>query len=108
MSGRLSVPEEEWIHLFGGPVPEVKVDTSPKEDSGESKVPEGEPEQTDPTQPARPPSPEGSVRGLLKSGLDSILPSAKKEEEVETVSMKAKRKECKCHFSGRYTFILTV
>lgn len=93
VSGRLSAPEEEWIHLYGGPVPEVPTSTSSNGDPEETKAPDTESGQSDQSQPARPPSPQGSVRGLLRSGLDSLKLAAKKDDELETASMRTKRKE---------------
>jgi Vam6/Vps39-like protein vacuolar protein sorting-associated protein 39 len=106
VAGRLAVPEEEWIELFGGPArshPKSET-TSTTEDLARSKSPVSDispPESTTPATsqlPARPPSPQGSVRGLglLKSGLESLRQgNIKKEDELETASIKAKKKECK-------------
>ncbi|KAI0690617.1 hypothetical protein BC835DRAFT_1363553 [Cytidiella melzeri] len=94
VSGRLSVPEDDWIRLFGGPAPEVKSEISTITDEpGDLKASEGDSEHTEPTQPTRPPSPQGSIRGLIRSGLDSVRPTARREDELETASIKIKRKE---------------
>lgn len=99
VSGRLSVPEEDWIHLFGGPAPEVRSDKSSGNEPGNLKSSESGSEHPEPASgpPARPPSPQGSIRGLLRTGLDSVRTNAKKEDELETASIKAKRKDCKCN-----------
>lgn len=99
VSGRLSVPEEDWIHLFGGPAPEVRSDKSSGNEPGNLKSSESGSEHPELAsgQPARPPSPQGSIRGLLRTGLDSVRTNAKKEDELETASIKAKRKDCKCN-----------
>ena len=62
--------------------------------SGSHRVEGSEGEGTEPVaaSPPRPPSPQGSVRGLIRTGLESIRPSLKKDEE--TASMKIKRKNC--------------
>jgi Vam6/Vps39-like protein vacuolar protein sorting-associated protein 39 len=90
VSGRLSVPEEDWIHLFGGPASEMKSDTS----SSTGEAGDNGTESVDAALPTRPPSPQGSIRGLLRSGLESVRPVARKEDELETAAMKNKRKEC--------------
>ncbi|PSR72950.1 hypothetical protein PHLCEN_2v11187 [Hermanssonia centrifuga] len=89
ISGRLSVPEEDWISLFGGPA-KIATDALADETLSSVKTPDSGSERGAET-PQRPPSPHGSVRGLIRTGFDSIRPSSKKEEE--TASAKAKRKE---------------
>lgn len=97
IAGRLAVSEDDWIVLFGGPAKASPASetASTHDDSGGSKTVEDEPGQAEPAYPARPPSPHGSVRGLLKTGLDSLRASGKKEDDLETASVKAKKKECK-------------
>lgn len=95
ISGRLAVPEDEWIPLFGGPAskPSPKSETaSTVEDPDTSKVPDADAEAS---HPPRSPSPQGSVRGLLRTGLDSLRSGVRREDELETASIRAKKKECK-------------
>lgn len=98
VSGRLAVPEDEWIELFGGPSrPHPKSETaSTTEEHERSKAPESDEASFDtPTAAApRPPSPQGSVRGLLRSGLESLRPGLRKDDELETASIRAKKQEC--------------
>ena len=102
VSGRLSVPDDGWIHLFGGPAPleEGTVDKPGDSEPGDLKTSESGSEQQESGQPPRPPSPQGSIRGLLRTGLDSVRTVAKKEDELETASIKAKRKDCTCILSS--------
>ncbi|KZT39975.1 hypothetical protein SISSUDRAFT_1113449 [Sistotremastrum suecicum HHB10207 ss-3] len=67
ISGRLAVPEEKWIELFGGP----KSRAEQKDNTIESST--GAETTEEPTQ--RPPSPSGSVKGKLKATLDLLVPS---------------------------------
>ena len=96
VSGRLSVPDDGWIHLFGGPasLEEGTVDKPGDNEPGDLKTSESGSEQQESGQSPRPPSPQGSIRGLLRTGLDSVRTVAKKEDELETASIKAKRKDC--------------
>lgn len=96
VSGRLSVPQEEWIPLFGGPRKIVPSDSA----SSHGSHAEGTATTEDTTEPevasavpARPPSPHGSIRGMsaFKSGLDSLIASAKKDDD--SASIRSKRKE---------------
>ncbi|KAL4243247.1 Vam6/VPS39/TRAP1 family protein [Abortiporus biennis] len=94
VAGRLSVPQDDWIPLFGGPKKERPAPSESKEsvdsehDDGASTSTQG---QGPNHSPPRPPSPQGSVRGMLKSGLDTIIASARKEDDAS--SIRSKRKE---------------
>lgn len=98
VSGRLAVPEDEWVELFGGPSrphPKSEAASTAEEHEG-SRAPEGDAASVDTHTPAppRPPSPQGSVRGLLRSGLESLRPGLKRDDELETASIRAKKQEC--------------
>ena len=114
VSGRLGEPEEEWIHLFGGPAP-PKVE---KSDSAQSIADDaasigskaepgevGNQESTPipPTNSQRSPSPHGSVRGFIRTGLESIRPSLSLTRDDDTASIRAKRKDCKYQFGLFYS-----
>ena len=113
VSGRLAEPEEEWVHLFGGPAPKrfVKSDSQhsehgeeiPASTSQESEGSVGETASSDTTQsPPRPPSP-GSVRGLIRTSLDTIRSGATPaKKDDETASIKAKRKDCRYPLNHLY------
>lgn len=96
VSGRLAEPEEEWIHLYGGPAP-TKVESSETKQSladdaaSIGQVSETEHQEslpTSPTNPHRSPSPEGSVRGLIRTGLESIRPSLSLKRDGDTASIR--------------------
>lgn len=102
VAGRLSVPEDEWIPLFGGPTTtqvsksdsaqSLAGDDLPASISHKTEASDSDSVSVATSVPPRPPSPQGSVRGLIKTGLDTIRPSVKKDEE--TASVKLKRKNC--------------
>ncbi|KAI0073891.1 hypothetical protein K474DRAFT_1626886 [Panus rudis PR-1116 ss-1] len=101
ISGRLHVPQDEWIPLFGGPRKAVRSQRDESlhlQESTSIQAKSQEESQDQPTQlqqtsspPQRPPSPQGSIRGVLKSGLESIMNTARKEDD--TSSIRSKRKE---------------
>lgn len=88
IAGRLSVPQDEWISLFGGP---AKV-----AESKPSSVHKGNEQEEGPSAaaevPPRQPSPKDSIAGVLKTGLENIIaPAAAKDDE--TASVIGRRKE---------------
>ena len=94
----MSVPEDAWITLFGGPVtksPSRSETASTAEEHDTSREADADAPRAGAGTPPRPPSPQGSVRGLLRTGLDSLRPSVRKEDDLETASIRAKKKECK-------------
>ncbi|EKM58191.1 uncharacterized protein PHACADRAFT_171437 [Phanerochaete carnosa HHB-10118-sp] len=95
ISGRLAVPEDGWIELFGGPVkPQSKPEAVPTtEEEGKEPGTETTPADTTAAALPRPPSPQGSVRGLLRSGLESLRPGFRRDDELETASAKAKKQD---------------
>ena len=99
VAGRLAEPEDDWIPLFGGPMPEktaaAEGEHLPSSEAASTNVkPEGDDSEraSAGSPPPRPPSPQGSVRGLIRTGLESIRPGLKKDEE--TASIRIKRKDC--------------
>lgn len=91
ISGRLAVPREDWIPLFGGPRKESKSDTGsiPEHPTQEPGV-ETAPSSSSLTQQPRPPSPEGSVRDIVKTGLDAIVSAVKNEDETSSLGSRKK------------------
>ncbi|KAJ3537551.1 hypothetical protein NM688_g6671 [Phlebia brevispora] len=98
VSGRLAEPESEWIHLYGGPAP-AKVEKSDstqsilEEATNHSQKADDEHEVTSPTSviSQRPPSPQGSVRGLIRTSLETIRPTVRRDDD--TASVKAKKRD---------------
>ncbi|PCH42287.1 rab guanyl-nucleotide exchange factor [Wolfiporia cocos MD-104 SS10] len=89
VAGRLSVPQDDWIPLFGGPAkpaPATPSDEQQREGSITSP--------TTTTAPQRPPSPRGSVRTSLR-GLESIISpiSSSFPRDEETASVIGRRRE---------------
>ncbi|TCD70216.1 Vacuolar morphoproteinsis protein 6 [Steccherinum ochraceum] len=98
VAGRLSVPQSEWIPLFGGPKKLLSSESTSSNDSNED-VPTTAETSSAPGPSAsavalqRPPSPHGSVRGIgmLRTGFDALVSAAKKDDD--SVSIRSKRKE---------------
>ena len=78
VSGRLCVPQDDWIHLFGGPQKAPSRAETTSSSKGHSTESEG-------LHPARPPSPQGSVAGVLRSGLESLIASARKDDDASSI-----------------------
>ncbi|KAH9928648.1 vacuolar sorting protein 39 domain 1-domain-containing protein [Fomitopsis serialis] len=81
IAGRLSVPQEEWIPLFGGPVPPKPESKTPSIEQNQDGV-EGQEQQ-------RPPSPKGSIRASIsgfRTGLENIV-SPTRSRDDDTVSV---------------------
>ncbi|KAF7985633.1 hypothetical protein HWV62_2139 [Athelia sp. TMB] len=88
VAGRLSVPSEKWISLYGGPAAESDSDKE-KEDTDSDDGRDQSRERTKPTE--RSPSPTGSIidfRGRLKTGFNALLPAAvaAKDEDTRSIS----------------------
>lgn len=91
IAGRLSVPQEEWIPLFGGPREALEPISGSSPQVASNKTLTGA-ETSDSSQPPpRPPSPVASVRDIIKTGLESIVSAVKNDDE--TASIRSKRKE---------------
>jgi Vam6/Vps39-like protein vacuolar protein sorting-associated protein 39 len=85
VAGRLSVPQDKWILLYGGPA----IDRRGKDPS--SNI-DGESGSKEPKTKRRSPSPTGSIRDKLKTGITALLPSAA-AAEVDTASTNVKLKQ---------------
>ena len=82
IAGRLSVPQDEWVPLFGGPASAKPENKSPSVDEKHGDA-EGQEQQ-------RPPSPKGSIRASisgLRSGLESMVSSPTKSRDDDTASV---------------------
>lgn len=89
VAGRLSVPQDEWIPLFGGPAnPTPKPEDSTSANSSDTSK-EGSKEKLI----ERSPSPTGSVRVRSKTMFGSLLPSAAKDDDVVSLSGRRKAKQ---------------
>lgn len=89
VAGRLSVPQDGWVPLFGGPAgsaPGPGGSTS-AESSDASK--EGSKEKLI----ERSPSPTGSIRVRSKTVFGSLIPSAAKEDDVVSLSGRRRAKQ---------------
>jgi hypothetical protein len=84
VAGRLSVPQEKWISLYGGPVIDIE-DTSSGDDGDETG-------NRAPNTKKRSPSPSGSITGKLKTGLNALLPVAADDDAASIHSVKQKQK----------------
>ncbi|KZT07657.1 uncharacterized protein LAESUDRAFT_742773 [Laetiporus sulphureus 93-53] len=90
IAGRLSVPQDDWIELFGGPakpappeLPSVKQQAEGHEEPSPSRE-----------SPPNQPSPHGSITIVttLRAGLEATM-SPTRARDVETASTVSKRKE---------------
>lgn len=81
VSGRLSVPQDDWIPLLGGPHKTLKAETS---SSNGPSTHESEAAGTSSPLP-RPPSPQGSMAGVLRTGLESLIAGAKKDDDTASI-----------------------
>ncbi|TFK87975.1 hypothetical protein K466DRAFT_662647 [Polyporus arcularius HHB13444] len=96
ISGRLSVPRDEWIPLFGGPKPPqvAPPPTSPSvsstDVSGTAAEQEGGPKSVE--SPPRAGTPQGSIRNvLLKTGLESLVSTGMAKDD-DTASIRSVRR----------------
>lgn len=94
VAGRLSVPPENWISLYGGPSADSDKD---KEDTTSSHGSDGDRDQsTERSKPKeRSPSPTGSVRGMLRTGFSALLPAAVSGKDDDTRSISSVKKKTK-------------
>ncbi|KAI0324590.1 hypothetical protein GY45DRAFT_1331365 [Cubamyces sp. BRFM 1775] len=104
ISGRLAAPQDEWIPLFGGPKPKVpEPPPAPQPTAapaaGSPKVGErpGTPKSVE--SPPRAPTPQGSIRGVLKTGLESIVAAAKDDDAASIRSVRRPPKPDNFHRS---------
>lgn len=82
VAGRLSVPHEKWISLYGGPTIDPKAEDSSSNDRSRSRERIASESRTK----ERTPSPTGSIRGKLKTGFSALLPSAAKDDDNASIS----------------------
>ena len=83
VAGRLSVPPEGWIPLYGGPSPTTADDSSVSSDKGGQERASSSAALLDVL-----PAPTGSIRTRLgRTGLGVFLPSAPLAKEPETASL---------------------
>ncbi|KAI0649291.1 hypothetical protein C8Q79DRAFT_949834 [Trametes meyenii] len=102
ISGRLAVAPDDWIPMFGGPVPKKPEPVT---------IPEVAPSTSSPTlgerpgtpksveSPPRAPTPQGSIRGVLKTGLESIVAAAKDDDVASIRSVRRPPKPDNFHRS---------
>lgn len=89
VAGRLSVPQSEWIPLFGGPAtPTAKTEDRTSTSSSDVSK-EGSKEKLI----ERSPSPTGSLRLRSKTAFGSLLPSAPKDDDVASLSGRKRPKQ---------------
>ncbi|TDL20794.1 hypothetical protein BD410DRAFT_750406 [Rickenella mellea] len=101
VSGRLYIPRDRWISLYGGPdPPSPQPPTSSATATADAPPPAGESGEVQPggSEPAshvqeRLVSPVGSMRGRLMNTIDAIMPLGGKEKEDDTKSISDKHKE---------------
>ncbi|PIL35798.1 hypothetical protein GSI_02528 [Ganoderma sinense ZZ0214-1] len=89
VAGRLSVPQDEWIPLYGGPKP--KSPDSPSApptthaDNAQKPEQEGGPASMSSPSPLRGTPPQGSVRGVLKTGLEGLVSTGKDDDDAASI-----------------------
>ena len=90
IAGRLSVPQDEWMPLFGGPQPsKPEPPATPKasaEDASKSPGLESVPRSAD--SPPRAPTPSGSIRGALRTGLEGLVSAARDDDAASIRSVR--------------------
>ncbi|KAH9856486.1 hypothetical protein C2E23DRAFT_865919 [Lenzites betulinus] len=102
ISGRLAIPQEEWIPLFGGPQPKSPERPATPQPAAATSSPKpgeapGTPKSVE--SPPRAPTPQGSIRGVLKSGLESIVAAAKDDDTAPIRSVRRPPKPDNFHRS---------
>ncbi|KZT19797.1 hypothetical protein NEOLEDRAFT_1245628 [Neolentinus lepideus HHB14362 ss-1] len=95
VAGRLSVPADEWIPLFGGPR-KVQDSTSSQSDLAKDKDTDSDNASTHNKSPGeglpdRTATPVGSIREKLKTSLDAFMPSGSKDPETASISSVRRR-----------------
>jgi Vam6/Vps39-like protein vacuolar protein sorting-associated protein 39 len=86
ISGRLSVPREQWIQMFGGPEPKPAQEATSSSSSSSSEH-GGDIEEPGPSGQALAPAGGGLV-SKLKNPLDAIRPSGPKDPETVSIGSK--------------------
>ncbi|KAI0768086.1 hypothetical protein BD413DRAFT_605556 [Trametes elegans] len=93
ISGRLAVPRDEWIPLFGGARPKTSEPAESPQPVTGTTVGSPKPGEAPGTpksveSPPRAPTPQGSIRGVLKTGLESIVAAAKDDDAASIRSVR--------------------
>ncbi|KAI0635691.1 hypothetical protein C8Q77DRAFT_1277165 [Trametes polyzona] len=105
ISGRLAIPQEEWIPLFGGPKPKpperpsTPQPAAAAEGAGSPKPGEAQGTPKSVESPPRAPTPQGSIRGVLRTGLESIVGAAKDDDAASIRSVRRPPKPDNFHRS---------
>jgi hypothetical protein len=97
VAGRISIPQNKWISLYGGPVSDSK-DEDVSSNNGGDESGNKEPRE-------KPPSPTGSIRGKLKTGINALLPSSPGAEDDPPPAHNVKQKQkgwCWSYFDFRF------
>lgn len=87
VAGRLSVPPDQWIPLFGGPEtasPDAGKDKDTDSDKGSATAKDT---------PERTATPVGSIREKLKTSLDAFMPSGSKDPETASITSVRRRQK---------------
>ncbi|KAI0303616.1 CNH domain-containing protein [Multifurca ochricompacta] len=84
ISGRLAVPREQWIQMFGGPVSKLPHEAS----SPSSSSSEHDGSTEEPALPVQAAPPAVGIVSKLKNPLDAIRPSSSKDPEAASISSK--------------------
>ncbi|CDO70890.1 hypothetical protein BN946_scf184804.g22 [Trametes cinnabarina] len=105
ISGRLAVSQDEWIPLFGGPKPKAAEPSGAASQAasppatGSPKVGERPSTPKGVESPPRAPTPQGSLRGALKTGMESIVGAAKDDDAASIRSVRRPPKPDNFHRS---------
>ncbi|EIW83909.1 rab guanyl-nucleotide exchange factor [Coniophora puteana RWD-64-598 SS2] len=94
VAGRLSVPQDEWIPLFGGPSnpKPAENDDAKSTNSTDTGNANGGKEKSLTAALERSPSPTGSLRAKSKSTFASLLPSMAKDDDTASISGRRPKK----------------
>ena len=86
VAGRLSVPRDCWIPLYGGPPKQTDSSSTSSDEAAE----DGSPKKPADVQDALVTPTTGSVRDKLKTGLSALMPSGPKDDDTASLSSKPK------------------
>lgn len=100
VAGRLSVSQDEWIPLYGGPKPKQPEppSTPPTTQGEDAQKPEleGGPASMNSPSPLRGTPPQGSIRGVLKTGLEGLVFAGKDDDTASIRSVRRPPKPGTC------------
>ncbi|KAM5530078.1 hypothetical protein V8D89_016261 [Ganoderma adspersum] len=103
VAGRLSVPQDEWIPLYGGPKPKPPEPPSTppttQGDDTQKAEHEGGPASMSSPSPLRGTSPQGSIRGVFKTGLEGLVFAGKDDDTASIRSVRRPPKPDNFHRS---------